>query len=261
MQTSYSGQYVDLWRRHWWWRSRHALVMRVVSQLLSHRAPSLPRPRILDIGCCGGVMFDELSRYGDVRGIEPDAQLAGAVSHWSGAVEETAFGREYQSDRQYDLVLMLDVLEHIEDDLGALEALCRLLPPGGAAVLTVPALMSLWSAHDVANRHFRRYDRCGLKRRLESAGLAVRSLHYFFGWPLPLMYARRAIARSADDGYQVRVPVRPVNKLFQTLSALEHWGATRLGLPAPVGSSLMAVVEPAPAHSPTRPRPSLIGST
>ena len=245
MQTSYSRQYVDLWRRHWWWQSRHDRVMRKVSSLVPRNSESSTRPQILDIGCCGGVMFDDLSNHGDVHGIEPDEGLVDAVPRWAGVVEQAFFGRDYESDRQYDLVLMLDVLEHIEDDVGALDSLRQLLVPGGAAIITVPALMSLWSAHDEANLHFRRYERPQLRRLLTSSGFNVRELHYFFGWPLPLMYARRLLAHSADDGYQVQVPPRPVNELFRALSTVERWLTSSTGVPAPLGSSLLAVVEPA----------------
>jgi len=247
MQTSYSRQYVELWRRHWWWRSRHALVMRTVAAALAPQHDSSRAARILDIGCCGGVTFDDLAGLGDVYGIEPDAQLVDAVPRWRDRIEHTTFGGDYESGRQYDLVLMLDVLEHIEDDAGALEALHRLLAVKGAAVITVPALMSLWSAHDKANLHYRRYGRRQLQDVLAAAGFRVRQMQYLFGWSLPLLYARRFLARRPGESYQVRVPRRPLNRLFEGLSRAEQWATRSLGLPVPLGSSLLAVVEPASA--------------
>src|SRR5882724_8508718 len=180
MQESYSTIYADLWRRPWWWRVRHELVMRTVAQLF-HGDETPPSGRtIFDIGCAGGVSFDDLSQYGEVYGLEPDPTLVDACPQCRACIELTGFGPDYAPSRQYDLVLMLDVLEHLEDDVTALGSLQHLFKPRGRAILTVPALQSLWSVHDVMNRHYRRYDKMGLQRLLEASGFAVHALQYFF---------------------------------------------------------------------------------
>ena len=139
MQESYSTIYANLWRRHWWWRVRHELVMRTVAQLF-HGDETPPSGRtIFDIGCAGGVSFDDLSQYGEVYGLEPDPTLVDACPQWRAYIELTGFGPEYAPSRQYDLVLMLDVLEHLEDDVTALGSLRQLLKSGGRAILTVPS--------------------------------------------------------------------------------------------------------------------------
>jgi SAM-dependent methyltransferase len=153
------------------------------------------------------------------------------------------FDRDFQDDRSYDLVLMLDVLEHIEDDAGALERVHGVLQPGGHAIVTVPALPSLWSRHDEVNHHFRRYRRAPLRGLLQAAGFEVRELRYLFLWTLGLMYVRKLVANGQGAGYRVGIPPRPVNAIFRGLSALEGWcfRATRRG--PPLGSSLLAVVQ------------------
>ena len=76
MQESYSTLYADLWRRHWWWRAYgRELVMRTVEQLFGGKDKPSPQRTIFDIGCAGGVSFDDLSRYGEVYGSEPDPTL------------------------------------------------------------------------------------------------------------------------------------------------------------------------------------------
>ena len=245
MQESYSIIYADLWRRHWWWRVRHELVMRTVAQLF-HGDDTPPSGRtIFDIGCAGGVSFDDLSQYGEVYGLEPDPTLVDACPQWRACIELTGFGPDYAPLRQYDLVLMLDVLEHIEDDAAALGSLQQLLKPRGRAILTVPALQSLWSVHDVTNRHYRRYDKMGLQRLIEDSGFAVRELRYFFIWPLGLMYLRKLLHGTKErpgKPYTVTVPPGPVNRLFASLSRTEQ-RLMRLGVHWPLGSSLLAVVE------------------
>jgi SAM-dependent methyltransferase len=140
---------------------------------------------------------------------------------------------------------MLDVLEHIEDAAAALRSLWQLLKPGGYAILTVPALQSLWSVHDMINQHHRRYNKTGLQRLIEDSGFAVRELRYFFTWPLGLMYLRKLLHGTKQrprKPYTVSVPPSPVNRLFAGLSRTEQ-RLMRLGVHWPLGSSLLAVVE------------------
>src|SRR5262249_28097401 len=118
-----------------------------------------------------------------------------------------------------------------------------ILAPGGVFLLTVPALMWLWSRHDTANHHFRRYTRATLRRVLEDAGLEIVWMHYFFGWTLGPLLLRRLLAPGEKPGaapahYHVKVPAAPVNGIMYTLSRLEQ---TLLGSFTPVGSSLIAL--------------------
>lgn len=244
MQESYSTIYVNLWQHHWWWRARHELIMHTIAQLLQGD-DTPPARNILDIGCAGGVTFDDLSRYGEVYGVEPDPHLVGSCPQWRERIELTQFGPSYSTSRQYDLVLMLDVLEHMEDDAMALGRVRQLLKPGGQAILTVPALRSLWSVHDVINLHYRRYDKRSLKRLLEDSGFTVRDLRYFFIWPLGLMYLRKLLLgtkQRSGKSYTVPIPFPPVNRLFVSLSRSEQ-KLMRFGIRWPLGSSLLAVVK------------------
>ena len=138
----------------------------------------------------------------------------------------------------------IQALEHLEDDVTALGSLQHLLKPRGRAILTVPALQSLWSVHDVMNRHYRRYDKRGLQRLLEASGFAVHNLQYFFIWPLGLMYLRKLLLGTKQrpgKSYTVTVPSAPVNRLFAGLSRTEQ-RLIQLGVRWPLGSSLLAVV-------------------
>jgi SAM-dependent methyltransferase len=245
MQESYSTIYVDLWRHHWWWRARHELVMHTVEKLLQGDVTPPRERNILDIGCAGGVCFDDLSRYGEVYGVEPDPNLVDSCPQWRERIELTQFGSSYSTSRQYDLVLMLDVLEHIEDGAMALKQVRQLLKPGGQAILTVPALQSLWSVHDVINLHYRRYNKRGLKRLIEASGFTVRDLRYCFIWPLGLMYLRKLLLGTKQrpgKAYTVSVPFPPVNRLFVGLSRFEQ-RLMRFGIRWPIGSSLLAICE------------------
>lgn len=244
MLAAYAENYRALWENHWWWQVRRRFVLRMLDALSARR----PLKRILDVGCGDGLFFEELSRYGEPRGVEADAGLVDPQGPWASRVTVAPFGPGYRDGGRYDAVLMLDSLEHIEDDRGAARRAFELLEPGGFLVLTVPALPSLWSVHDVANRHFRRYDKASLRAVLERAGFEVESLSFYFGWPVLPMYARKLLGGArgpADAGdYSVLPPARPLNALLYSLSALEQALTGLRG--TPVGSSLFAVARRPP---------------
>jgi SAM-dependent methyltransferase len=228
--------------------------MSLLGKLLPPSSADKPRPQLLDIGCCGGIAFDDFARFGDIYGIEPDPDLAVSLPGWRERIEATPFESGYQCSRQYDMALMLDVLEHIADDEGAAAAVARLLRPGGHLLLTVPALPALWSAHDDANHHYRRYRRGALGRLLRRQGFEVVELRYLFGWSLGLVYLRRWLAGRKSQEYQVRIPAAPVNTVMRWFTVVEEKLVRLLGRGVPLGSSLLAVVRK-PAAATTLPCP------
>jgi ubiquinone/menaquinone biosynthesis C-methylase UbiE len=127
--------------------------------------------RILDAGCGSGRNMVELARHGSVTGIDlSDTSVCLARDRAAGeVVEGSVLDLPFEEDR-FDLVVSLDVIEHLEDDLGALRELRRVAAPGGSLLVTVPAYQWLWSGHDEINHHHRRYTRCSLQRVAEQAG-------------------------------------------------------------------------------------------
>jgi predicted TPR repeat methyltransferase len=239
MDPTYAERYEDLYTRHWWWRARERYVLRWVKRIAEGR-----RLRMLDIGCGNGVIWKRLSEHGDVEGIEPDAALIPPDSPWRSKIELSPFPGRPRAER-YDLLLMLDVLEHIEDDRSALGRAVELLAPGGHLVLTVPALMLLWSEFDVVNRHFRRYRKSAIRDLLSGAGLSVASVRYYYFWPVLPLLARRALFRANAHAKStfLKVPSRPVNAALEALSNVDHWATSFL--PVPFGGSIIAVAKKA----------------
>jgi SAM-dependent methyltransferase len=251
MQADYARRYRTLWERHWWWRSREALLLDRIERL---RRES-PIRRILDVGCGDGLFFGPLSRFGRVEGLEPDASLLGDP-RWRPRIRVGTLGPDFRPDEPYDLVLLLDVLEHIEDDREALRAAWRALQPGGHLLLTVPALPWLWSRHDVANHHYRRYLPRTLREILREAGFSVNTLRYAFAWTVAPLLARRWIAPAGSGpgvaDYAVSIPPGPINRALTALSRTDH--ALGRVLRWPLGSSLIAVAR-RPVPDPSRPGP------
>ena len=144
MDLEYALQYRTLYNQHWWWRAREHYILNLLRHL------PLPQPAsILDIGCGDGLFFDALENFGTPYGIEPDQNLLSDDSKWRPHIWSIPFDRKFDTDQRFNLILMLDVLEHIDDDVDALQRAVRFLKPGGIVLLTVPALGSLWTDHDV----------------------------------------------------------------------------------------------------------------
>ena len=153
---------------HWWFVARRRILARVIARRIK---PSKDA-RILEIGCGTGHNFPMLGAFGTVDALEVDddarsiaeARLGQAVS----AARLPAL--EGIEDGAYDLIALLDVLEHIEGDEAALRSIRTKLKPGGRILITVPANPWMWSAHDKVHHHFRRYTPARLRAVV---GLAV----------------------------------------------------------------------------------------
>ena len=138
---------------HWWFKGRRCIIEKVLHDL------SLPsKPKILEMGCGTGGNLSLLSQYGEVYGVELDnfARNYASKRH-IGPILPGSLPHEipYQ-DNFFDLIALLDVLEHVEEDGLSLVQLHKKLKPGGYLLITVPAFPALWSAHDEAHHHKRR---------------------------------------------------------------------------------------------------------
>ncbi|MFO1199830.1 MAG: hypothetical protein U1E86_22990 [Burkholderiaceae bacterium] len=143
---------------------------------------------------------------------------------------------------RYDLVCVLDVLEHCADDRASLASLLPLLARGGRVLVTVPAYDWLFGAHDLAHRHFRRYTYGRLRRVARDAGFDVECGGYFNALLFPLMALYRLLASlgMVRDDADVRMPSRALNGLFAWVFSLERGIVPRVKFP--FGGSVIAVL-------------------
>jgi SAM-dependent methyltransferase len=226
--------------RHWWYRGRRKVLERAIADL---RLPAAAR--ILDAGCGSGRNMVELARHGSVTGIDlSDTSVCLARDRAAGeVVEGSVLDLPFEDDR-FDLVVSLDVIEHLEDDLGALRELRRVVAPGGSLLVTVPAYQWLWSGHDEINHHHRRYTRCSLQRVAEQAGSEQVRTTYFNTVLLPVAILLRLMDRlsrkTTESSVDLWVPPVPMNWLLERPLALEA-AVIGCGGRIPVGLSLLAV--------------------
>ena len=175
---------------HFWFRTRR----RILEALLA-RAEVPAGARILDVGCGAGGNAASLSRFGRVYGLDREAAAlsAGRERPYAARVKATAERLPFRAGR-FDVVVSLDLLEHLADDAAGVAELARVLKPGGLLCVFVPALRALWGYNDDLSEHRRRYTRGELVRAVGGAGLAVEYASYFnVLLAPPLLVVRRAV--------------------------------------------------------------------
>jgi len=227
-------------RDHWWFVARRGIIARLIERF----RPDRRRLRILEVGAGTGSNLDLLRRYGDVEAIEPDDDARAFAEQRSGMKLKSGYLPDVPlDDSGYDLIVLLDVLEHIPDDVGALRYLSGKLAPGGRLMVTVPASPWMWSAHDLAHHHQRRYTRAHLSRVFTAAGLRPRYATHFNMLLFPPIAAVRLLGKlTGREGGDDAMPARPVNAILRGLFGAErHWVAR---FPMPFGVSMAMVAEP-----------------
>ncbi|MBM4395284.1 MAG: class I SAM-dependent methyltransferase [Deltaproteobacteria bacterium] len=230
--------------RHFWFVGTRGMVRDAVL------AARLPRDaEVLDLGCGTGGTMKALAGLGRFTGLDTNETAARLAERRTGNRVVLGSGTSLPfGDASFDAVLALDVFEHIEDDLAAVREARRVLRPGGALVATVPCHPFLWSAHDRALHHVRRYTRPGFLAVLREGGFRVERATWtnaiLFPAVAAVRLAGRAVPRHGEGAPRSDAQVRlgPLNGLLSAVFQAERRLVRRLDLP--FGVSLLVVARP-----------------
>lgn len=236
MESNYAQTYKRLYNEHWWWRAREKFIINILDHL-----PLAAEADILDIGCGDGLFFETLSRYGrTVEGLESNAELLSESTTAQYRIHVGPFDPTYAPGKRFDLIVMLDVLEHLPEPASAMRQIRDLLKPGGIVLVTVPAFRCLWTTHDDMNHHYTRFTKGTLRPLFDAAQLQILKERYFFHWLFAVKLAVRLKEqiRRADVRLPA-VPIPAVNRFMRTLSTMEHRLLRPISMP--FGSSLLFV--------------------
>ncbi|MFZ5644838.1 MAG: class I SAM-dependent methyltransferase [Bacillota bacterium] len=227
-------------QNHWWFVARRAILKAVIEKYLE-RSPKF----ILDAGCGTGGNLDFLkSLGGHVTAVEMNSTAAriAAEKHGIGVLTGSLPDKMPFPEESFDLITLLDVLEHVEYDEKALSVLGSLLRPGGYLLVTVPAFSFLWGYHDEVHDHKRRYRSMELANKIKKANLKMVYCSYFNFFLFPAIAAARFTGRllsSKSPNGDLYMPPHIINNLLKAVMSSE--AAILQNTRLPVGVSLIAL--------------------
>lgn len=243
METALYQRFFEIEEDYWW----SVWMRRMVTDWL----PAGPAERrILDMGCGTGIISQEMGEHGHVVSLDyaEEALRFCRLRRLPRLLRGDGQALPFAAG-SFDVVLALDTIEHVPDDAEAVREMRRVLKPDGLLILNVPALRLLWSSHDVANQHHRRYHRPQLRALIEDAGFTLTKLTYsnfvFFPPTLLLRLMKRLVVHTLPSEEILTLSPR-VNQLIEWIMRGERRVLRHINLP--VGTSLFAVATPGPPH-------------
>lgn len=226
---------------HWWFAGRRRILKAIIRRLRLR-----PTAEILELGSGTGGNLSLLEQFGRVTAVEMN-ETARAISLTKTNSVDVRLGAlpdalPFLETQMFDLICLFDVLEHVEDDLGALRAVRGLLAPGASAIITVPAYKRLFGPHDIQLHHKRRYEREELRNLLVDAGLEVEKLSFMNTGLLPVAWLLRVWdkAKSKDRASGAAFPPPLINIILSWIFGAEAYLLPQTDLP--FGLSLIAIV-------------------
>lgn len=220
----------------WWYVARHRLIESLLSHYYGKPGEQSKSMTLLDIGCGTGAMSARLAKWGrvvsaDFSPLALQFSRRRGIEHLVGA---DAMNIGLRSE-QFDTLIAMDMLEHLPDDCAALAEFYRVLKPGGRVFATVPAYHHLWSEHDIALMHHRRYVRSLLSDRFQAAGFKVEKLTHTMTMLYPVVALQRRLnsSKPPHDPPEAAMPLfpPPINSMLTGLLGAENAIARRISFP------------------------------
>lgn len=233
----YSELY-EIESKHWWFVVKKKIVLSMMKKYLRKK-----NNKILDAGCGCGLMLNDLKEYGQPFGMDySDEAVKFSKLIFNGEINIGYIPGNIPYDKNYfNCILALDVIEHIDDDIGALKDIYEHLSDNGICIITVPAYMFLWSNHDDIHEHKRRYVLCELKHKLINSGFKIEKISYYNTLLfLPIFIARQIHKLFNIKGSDAKMPNKLINVILERIFMLEEHILNNFNMK--FGVSVIAVV-------------------
>ncbi|CAD5951750.1 hypothetical protein PCC9214_02599 [Planktothrix tepida] len=238
MESQMYQEMMEVEDKHWWFVARRSIIEQVLKRL------NLPKDaEIFEAGCGTGGNLALLSRYGQVYGMELDEDARTFASTLQiGKIEPGCLPNHLPfPDQKFDLIVLLDVLEHLQEDQASLQALSTKLKPSGYLLITVPAFPWLWTKRDELLHHKRRYTLENLRFIVSSAGYKINTVNYFNFILFPLIAGVGRLQNLLNKGgNEQALPPLLINKILTLLFGFERHLINRVSLPFGVSILLLA---------------------
>ncbi|MFN8420502.1 MAG: class I SAM-dependent methyltransferase [Anaerolineae bacterium] len=257
MEDQAYQQMQQMQQRHWWWRGMRRLYARALRKYLPAQPANAPR-RLVDVGCGFGANLPVLSEFGEVVAVDVSLDALRAIRANLPAsknmllVEARADQLPFRADA-FDVTALLAVIEHVDDDARVISESYRVTKPGGLQMQLTSAFMLLWSHHDVANEHKRRYRAKAFDALQRAAGWHVLRTTYVNALLFPAVLIVRLLQRwqdrrgqfNADSELEGRYDMGPALGPFaiipEAFLAAEAWWFCNTSLPLPFGVDVFSI--------------------
>ena len=232
----------DFEKHYWWHKGKLSLITSLYSKYLKGKKDL----NILEIGCGTGEVLTLLKNWGKITGMDFSQEAIEAC-------KKKGFNNLYCEDinildlskdyGEFDLILALDVLEHIRDDVKTMKKVRKLLKPGGLFFVAVPAYKFLWSTHDEALHHLRRYHSLEINQKLKDSGFEIlKSTHFVAALFFPIASVRllnNFIRRRAYPKTHYLPLPQKINNILTKILEIESKIIKNIYLP--IGTTLVVV--------------------
>lgn len=223
----------------WWYQGRRELILDLINRI----EPRENVLRILDAGCGTGLNLKYLERYGDGIGLDisPEA-LKFSKSRGNNALICASADRLPFKSNSFDILCALDLLEHISEDSSTVKEFYRVLKYNGYLIITVPAFQILWSNHDIALQHKRRYNKSDLVNILKLPGIVIEKITYWNSILFPVVALVRLFRKGYDKDAKTDLKEMPgpLNKILLHLLRFENLIVVK-NIALPVGVSILCI--------------------
>jgi len=242
MEEQLYRRFFEIETTHWWFTARQKIVSDVIQQniILSRQST------VLDVGCGTGAILAMFQKSFEAYGTDTSA-LAIEFCRKRGLANTFCCTLDTfpRSELRFDLITLLDVIEHIDNDGGILRQTYELTKPDGHILVTVPAYQFLWSRHDDLNHHKRRYTRSRLQHLLETGGFIVEKLSYYNSLLFPTALVSRVAERfvKPKTDTTLDLPPRFLNSTLESIFGCERFLLRKFSFP--FGLSIIALAKKA----------------
>lgn len=240
MQKILYEKFFNLEKDHWWFQARKTIVLKLISQHVELNKNF----KIIDVGCGTGMMLEAIKNTFSITaaGIDNSPEAIRFSKKRGLNIFLSSAEKIEQKTDSIDLIMALDLIEHIENDVASLKEFNRVLKKNGHVILTVPAFNFLFGAHDAINEHKRRYQLKELKNKIELAGFKIIKISYYNSLLfLPIIIAKLIKKITKDNHDHLKKENNIVNFILNKIFSSEAFLLKYINLP--IGASIVCLAQ------------------
>jgi len=239
-------KYIQLYEvenEHWWFLVKRKIIAYIIDKKVKKNENSI----LLDFGCGTGGNLYELSKKYTTYGADMSELAINFCKkrNLNNIFTNDHFFNNLEYKGKFDIITILDVIEHIDEDQKLLESLRDLLTEDGSIVITVPAYQFLFGPHDISLMHKRRYVKKSLRKVVENSGYQIYKLSYFNTILAPLIILRRFLDRNLKKQEYYKdeddIPNKFLNNILKAIFGLEKYILPYISMP--FGISILCIAK------------------